>query len=321
MYKTFFPQLVAGPIVRYRDIVSQVDTRSLLPGKITLGIKRFIIGLGKKVLIADTVARVADMAFGMASADRSPVVAWLGVLCYALQIYFDFSGYSDMAIGMGKMFGFDFLENFDHPYSARSIKEFWRRWHISLSSWFRDYIYIPLGGNRKGVRRNYSNLMIVFLLCGFWHGASWTFIAWGLWHGLFLVIERTRWGEWLGKSPRIIQYLYTIVVVLIGWVFFRSTSMSHAFSYLQSLIIPAPTAHGLEELLNTKTTTIICLGIVACTPLAANIHKLLVCRVNTSSRTRLLYNLLAGAGLFGIFILSVASLAANTSNPFIYFRF
>ncbi len=190
LYVFLFPHLIAGPIVRYRDIAGQLKQRPASLDQFAEGVRRLVAGLGKKLLIADTLAVTADAAFQVPPGELSLAAAWLGLVCYSLQIYFDFSGYSDMAIGLGKLFGFDFLENFRHPYAASSITDFWRRWHISLSSWFRDYVYIPLGGNRVGPFATYRNLLIVFLLCGLWHGANWTFLIWGLWHGLFLVGER-----------------------------------------------------------------------------------------------------------------------------------
>lgn len=190
LYFDFFPQLIAGPIVRYHDIESQLDRRSITLDDVSIGIQRFVIGLAKKMLVANTLAQPADEIFAIAMPQLTPGVAWLGIVCYTLQIYFDFSGYSDMAIGLARVFGFRFLENFNYPYVARSIREFWRRWHISLSNWFRDYLYIPLGGNRCSPRRQYFNLLVVFSLCGLWHGASLNFLIWGLFHGAFLVLER-----------------------------------------------------------------------------------------------------------------------------------
>ncbi len=200
LYIALFPQLIAGPIVRYHDIASQIRDRVISLLLINSGIQRFIYGLAKKVLIANPLGLVADQVFAISGGDLTTGTAWLGLVCYTLQIYFDFSGYSDMAIGLGRMLGFRFLENFNYPYISRSIKEFWRRWHISLSSWFRDYLYIPLGGNKKGKLRTYQNLLIVFCLCGLWHGASWTFLVWGLFHGVFLILERTRFGACAGTA-------------------------------------------------------------------------------------------------------------------------
>lgn len=221
LYIALFPQLIAGPIIRYHDIAAQLIRRRVRLDDLSYGIERFVVGLGKKVLIANQVAIIADQVFSFPYETLTPGVAWLGVLCYTLQIYFDFSGYSDMAIGLGRMFGFHFLENFNYPYISRSIREFWRRWHISLSSWFRDYLYIPLGGNHKGPLRTYLNLLIVFFLCGLWHGAGWNFVIWGLLHGLFLVIERLGFEKILNRCWSPLRYLYVMLVVCTGWVFFE----------------------------------------------------------------------------------------------------
>ncbi|MFZ0133944.1 MAG: MBOAT family O-acyltransferase [Desulfobacterales bacterium] len=235
LYIALFPQLIAGPIIRYHDIAAQIVRRRVGLDDFSYGIQRFVAGLGKKVLIANQVAAIADRVFSSPYETLTPGIAWLGVLCYTLQIYFDFSGYSDMAIGLGRMFGFHFLENFNDPYISRSITEFWRRWHISLSRWFRDYLYIPLGGNRGGPLRTYVNLLVVFFLCGLWHGASWNFIIWGLLHGLFLVIERLGFDKALNRSWPPLRNVYVMTVVCSGWVFFRTDSLSAALHYLGAM--------------------------------------------------------------------------------------
>src|SRR5262249_35882888 len=245
LYLLLFPQLIAGPIIRYRDIADQLAERIVTLEDFSYGVRRFVIGLSKKMLIANVVAGPADRIFAMPAAELSAAHAWLGVTCYTIQIYFDFSGYSDMAIGLGRMFGFRFPENFRWPYVATSVQDFWRRWHISLSTWFRDYLYIPLGGNRVAPGRRYRNLVIVFFLCGLWHGASWNFVVWGLWHGVFLVVERVfatsspkqnagamAWTFW----PRV----YTLLVVMIGWVFFRAETLSGAVAFLTAMTGLAP---------------------------------------------------------------------------------
>lgn len=237
MYIALFPQLIAGPIVRYIDIENQINKRLHSIDHFTQGISIFIIGLAKKVLIANNVALIADHIFSMPSTEIGFSYAWIGIIAYSLQIYFDFSGYSDMAVGLGKMFGFDFVKNFNYPYIATSIQDFWRRWHISLSTWFRDYLYIPLGGNKKGNNRTYFNLIVVFALCGIWHGASWVFLLWGLWHGVFLIVERVNVVKtFLKSSPFIIKYLYTFIIVTVGWVFFRAENINFAIQYLYSMI-------------------------------------------------------------------------------------
>ncbi|MCA8923022.1 MAG: MBOAT family protein, partial [Planctomycetes bacterium] len=226
LYVSLFPQLIAGPIVRYADLAAELDARSVTTADVAAGARRFVVGLGKKVLIANALSVPADRIFALPAEQLGLEVAWLGIACYTLQIYFDFSGYSDMAIGLGRMFGFHFLENFDYPYVSRSIREFWRRWHISLSTWFRDYLYIPLGGNQGSATRTYVNLVLVFALCGLWHGASLTFVAWGLFHGVFLVGERLAAGK--VRAPRLLQHLYVLVAVMVGWVLFRAESFAHA---------------------------------------------------------------------------------------------
>ena len=266
LYVMLFPQLIAGPIVRYTDVEAEIDERSVSIDDFSDGARRFIIGLSKKALIANTMAVTVDSIWGQGIENNTVAIAWLGAIAYGLQIYFDFSGYSDMAIGLGRMFGFRFLENFDLPYISRSITEFWRRWHISLSSWFRDYVYIPLGGNRKGTFKTYRNLFIVFLLTGIWHGAAWNYIFWGLWHGMFMLLERafrkpggSKTGRVSGANAEIrrrdepeaqlpkedtmyanikalIRHGYTLLVVLIGWVFFRAGSLSEGVWYLKTML-------------------------------------------------------------------------------------
>ncbi len=245
LYMTLFPHSIAGPIVRYGDIAGQIAKRVITTAGFAEGIRRFIIGLAKKMLVANTVAVAADAIFALPGGELNFSLAWLGVVCYTLQIYFDFSGYSDMAIGLAKLFGIDFLENFNYPYSAGSITDFWRRWHISLSSWFRDYLYIPLGGNRCGRARNYFNLVIVFFLCGLWHGASWTFAAWGLFHGAFLVLERMKPGRVIESLWSPVKHLYTLLIVSIGWVLFRADSVAQATAFVKAMA-GLGTGPGLE---------------------------------------------------------------------------
>ncbi|MCK5775816.1 MAG: MBOAT family protein, partial [Bacteroidales bacterium] len=222
LYISLFPQLIAGPIVRYHDISLQINNRNHTSDKFSEGVMRFVLGLAKKTLIANNLAIVADQVFNTPSGEISTMAAWLGLIAYTFQIYYDFAGYSDMAIGLAKMFGFDLLENFNFPYISKSIQEFWRRWHISLSSWFRDYLYIPLGGNRIGVVRTYINLFIVFFVTGLWHGSSWNFVVWGLVHGFFIVIERIGFKNVLAKTPAIISTSYTLFIAMMAWVLFRA---------------------------------------------------------------------------------------------------
>jgi alginate O-acetyltransferase complex protein AlgI len=233
LYIINFPQLIAGPIIRYHLIADQLDKRPVAFADIDIGVARFAAGLAKKLLIANPIGAVADQLFSTSPADLPIWAVWLGVLCYGLQIYFDFSGYSDMAIGLARMFGFRFPENFNYPYAATSIQDFWRRWHMTLSSWFRDYLYFPLGGSRRGTWMTVRNLWIVFLLCGAWHGASWNFIVWGAWHGLFLSIEHLDTVQRvLSRCPTLLRNLYTVLVVFVGWVFFRSPTLESALDML-----------------------------------------------------------------------------------------
>lgn len=326
LYISLFPQLIAGPIVRYRDIAAQLAERTVSRAGFASGVRRFVIGLGKKMLIANTLAIPADEIFAL-QPDLLPAnVAWLGILCYSLQIYFDFSGYSDMAIGLGRMFGFDFLENFRHPYVARSITEFWRRWHISLSTWFRDYLYIPLGGSRRGSLRTAMNLLIVFLLCGLWHGASWAFVVWGLFHGGFLVLERIGFGAKLSRMPRFAQHAYVIVACMLGWVFFRAADFTQAADFLGSMFGTnglSLTSQPLRAFLNAPAWLALIAGIVGATPwclwLGAQVD-----RMDSESRFSALAVSARVGGVLAlslIFFLSVTQLAAGTYNPFIYFRF
>lgn len=323
MYKALFPQLIAGPIVRYKDVSKQITDRIVTFSIFSEGIKRFIIGLGKKVIIANTTGLVADQIFALSSSELSFGITWLGILCYAIQIYFDFSGYSDMAIGLGKMIGFDFLENFNYPYISKSIREFWCHWHISLSSWFRDYLYIPLGGNKMGTMRNYFNLFFVFLLCGLWHGASWLFVIWGCWHGLFLVLERTAVGRFLDRQHAWVQHLYVFIVIMISWVLFRAETLPHAISILASMFgIHGIHISGITEFINIKTGLAILLGIVFSTPAC----EMLINRVRQNSMFNkptfhALFTESSHIMLILLFILSLMMISGGTYNPFIYFRF
>lgn len=325
LYFTFFPQLVAGPIVRYHDIEMQLIKRTINVDDLAEGIGRFIIGLGKKVLIANTLAEPVDQIFAIPATQLTTGVSWLGIICYTLQIYFDFSGYSDMAIGLARLFGFHLLENFNYPYIAQSIKEFWQRWHISLSNWFRDYLYIPLGGNRCSPLRTYLNLLIVFLLCGFWHGASWNFIIWGLIHGIFLVIERSGIMKWFTEFRWLaLKHFYALGVIIISWVFFRADTLNNALSFLKAMSGFAQ-GTGLEYhvsmYLNLEIEVTIFAAIFCSTPI---LHKFVlsqylnICKTNV---TYIVFLIVEKILLSVIFFASVIKLAAGTYNPFIYFRF
>ena len=363
LYLLLFPQLIAGPIIRYRDIADQLARRIVSTDDFAYGIRRFVVGLGKKVLIANVVAGPADKIFAMPAAQLSPAHAWLGIVCYTLQIYFDFSGYSDMAIGLGRMFGFRFPENFRWPYIAGSVQDFWRRWHISLSTWFRDYLYIPLGGNRVSPARRYRNLITVFFLCGLWHGASWNFVIWGLWHGAFLVVERLvgdrnpqsairnpqsaiRNPQSAIRNPKslarrsvedakaaairnasgvlewpIWPHLYTLAVVMVGWVFFRAETLPSAIAFLKALAgvdATAPTPYTVGWYLTSELWLGLVAGAIGSTPWIAALAR----RFARPQHERLApVRLLATASLIAVLVASIMSMAARTYNPFIYFRF
>ncbi|WP_417608920.1 MBOAT family O-acyltransferase [Owenweeksia hongkongensis] len=316
-YVCLFPQLVAGPIVRYSDISHQLNLRIISSDKFADGCERFIIGLAKKVLIANSFAAIADDIFKQNLQDLSTPYAWLGILAYTFQIYFDFSGYSDMAIGLGKMLGFDFPENFNYPYISKSIREFWRRWHISLSTWFRDYVYISLGGNRKGNVHTYINLLIVFFVTGLWHGASWNFVIWGLFHGFFMIIERMGLGKTLSKIPVILQRLYTLVIVIVGWVFFRAETLSEALIYVKTMFIYNSGNSALSNYLsffhiNLHTLFAVFFAVLFSTPFYPKAEKFF---------TRKKLSWFRPIALLLLFVTTIIYLGAGTYNPFIYFKF
>jgi alginate O-acetyltransferase complex protein AlgI len=323
LYVSLFPQLIAGPIVRYHDINLQLKNRKHSISKVSKGAERFIIGLGKKVLVANTVALVVDQIFSFPTDTVSFGIAWLGIVLYAIQIYFDFSGYSDMAIGLGKMFGFRFLENFNYPYISRSIQEFWRRWHISLSTWFRDYLYISLGGNRKGKKRTYLNLIIVFFVTGLWHGASWNFIIWGMIHGVFLLIERVLGKKKLDNVPNVLRHIYVLMVSLFAWVFFRAEDLKTSMVFVKSMIGFSNIRTNwnvVAQFIDTQLLIALIIAILGSIGFIELIMKRIndyLCKANRQTISALLYNMI----IIFIFILCVISLAGNTYNPFIYFRF
>jgi alginate O-acetyltransferase complex protein AlgI len=325
LYISLFPQLIAGPIVRYNDIANQIGQRAHSVELFSSGIRRFIFGLAKKMLIANPLGEVADNVFSLSSNDLTSPVAWLGIICYALQIYFDFSGYSDMAIGLGRMLGFRFLENFNYPYISQSIQEFWRRWHISLSSWFRDYLYIPLGGNRGTLTRTYINLIIVFLLTGLWHGASWNFIVWGMTHGFFMLLERGGLGKLLGNAWPATRHLYTLFVVTIAWVFFRADTLPQARQYLSGMFGMNETniyAPDIRIMMTHETTLAMIAGLLLATPLYPALRKRLTALHLGGETMQLVMHTLPGIIIPALlFIASLAKVASSTYNPFIYFRF
>lgn len=329
LYITLFPQLIAGPIVRYHDIAKALACRNVDMDDFSAGVQRFLLGLSKKVLLANPLALTADKIFALPADDLTSPLAWLGAICYALQIYYDFSGYSDMAIGLGRMFGFHFLENFNYPYISGSIQEFWQRWHISLSSWFRDYLYIPLGGNRRGPLRTYLNLLTVFLLCGLWHGASWTFVGWGLYHGLFLIIERTRIGTVLDLLWRPLRHSLTLIIIVVGWVIFRSDTIGAAFSYLGIMFGAAEQAGRLSLSLYTdkKLAFELAMAIIFAAPVLPGLRKLPGpwigrCRGRLSAVSLEIALAIGRLTVLAVLTYFTAiSLAAGVYNPFIYYRF
>lgn len=318
LYIVLFPQLVAGPIVKYHDVCEQIDNRTIEFKNVIIGFKRFITGLAKKVLIANTLAEVVDKIFAQAPENLTTGVSWLGAVAYCLQLYYDFSGYSDMAIGLGLMFGFRFLENFNYPYISKSITEFWRRWHISLATWFKLYLYIPLGGNRKGAVRTYWNLFAVFLVTGIWHGAAWSYVAWGIWNGIFIVIERF-FGLDKDKNDRwyvsAAKHVYAFFAIVWGMIIFRAESLSYAYEYICRMLHIDVTKHlpDYDYGVNNKFAIMLIVGFICAMPVCRNLiyikyeHKV--------QRT------LVNIWLFLLFFWSTISLAASTYNPFIYFRF
>ena len=318
LYICMFPQLIAGPIVRYVDIDQQLENRRINSRKIGQGAMLFIIGLAKKVIIANSMGGIFEEVSAMSASSLSILTAWIGVFSYAFQIYFDFSGYSDMAIGLGKMFGFDFKKNFDYPYISKSATEFWRRWHISLGTWFREYVYIPLGGNRCSVSRNIFNLMLVWTLTGMWHGAAWNFIAWGVYYGIILVMEKYVWGEPLEQLPNWAQHIYAGVIILVGWVFFFSPSLGYSLRYLGAMI------GGGAGIIDAKGGFLLfthwllyVVAILGCSSLGMRILNSVI----GLARNRKAQMIVGTVLYMGIFFLSVAFLVTDTFNPFLYFRF
>jgi alginate O-acetyltransferase complex protein AlgI len=328
LYICMFSQLIAGPIIRYSDVWLQLRGRDHSITKFASGIERFVIGLGKKVLIANILGKVADNLFGHNPSELGALNAWLGIICYTFQIYCDFAGYSDMAIGLGRMFGFEFLENFNFPYLATSVKDFWRRWHISLSSFFRDYVYIPLGGNRVSTKRVYINLLLVFFLTGFWHGANWTFVVWGLVHGFFMVLERLGFENILQKTWKPFSLLYTLLVVMFAWVLFRAEDFTLAISYWQAMFdfeIKPVQQDLFYNLVNHEVVTALLIAIAGSYGLFAffseKLQKMQLFSDAFSRSLTPLYHLFSMAFYAGIIILSTMYLIAGTYNPFIYYQF
>ena len=319
LYLALFPQLIAGPIVRFHEIADQLQSRTETAEKFQHGVLRFCWGLAKKVLVANSCGEIADAVFGVSPGELNAMSAWVGVAAYTAQIYFDFSGYTDMALGLGLMFGFRLPENFNRPYSAVSITDFWRRWHMSLTRFFRDYVYIPLGGNRLGDGRTWFNLMLVFVLCGFWHGANWTFLAWGIYHGAWLIVERvTGVGRMEATTHLFLRRFSTLAIVMIGWVFFRATNLTHAVHFLGAMFVPnnLPLPLTVELALNGRNTvTLAVAAFVVFLPRHVSGAQFITCPATPAwSVARL-------AALALVMFYAVASLASTTYNPFLYFRF
>ncbi len=318
-YVSLFPQLIAGPIVRYSDVAAQLKERRESVDQFAMGVHRFVIGLGKKVLLANQVGLIWNEISQTGSFSELPALtAWIGAIAFAFQIYFDFSGYSDMAIGLGHMFGFTFLENFDTPYIAKSITDFWRRWHISLSSWFREYLYIPLGGNRRGKGRQIINLLIVWTLTGLWHGASWNFLAWGLYFGVILVLEKLFLLTWLEKIPAFFRHLYALLLILFGWVLFALEDFSQIGSYFGALFGSGGWGNGSSVFLLYTNAALLLLCAIASTNLprriGSGLNRLLAGRP-------VIWVICKNLFYVTVLLLCIALLVGESYNPFLYFRF
>lgn len=311
LYVALFPQLIAGPIVRYTDIEKQIIKRTITWGNGRIGIVRFMAGFSKKVLIADQLSTLVDLCFS--GAYPSIYINWAGAVAYTLQIYFDFSGYSDMAIGLGKIFGFDFPENFSYPYISQSVQEFWRRWHITLSSWFRDYVYIPLGGSKCGKTRTYINYVIVFFLTGLWHGASFNFIVWGLFYVVFLIVERSGWNKTLAKLPRVVRHIYTLLVIIFGWVFFRSDTLTSALLFMKGMFsITGRDNENFLYIMDRERWFFLIVGILLSVPYP---------KINAFFEKNLFGKITQKALLTMIFIIAICYMVGSGYSPFLYYRF
>ncbi len=349
LYICFFPQMIAGPIIRYHDVAPQLTERRVTLEKFGSGVERFILGLGKKVLLANPFGQAADAIFALSAAELSTPVAWFGLLSYVLQLYFDFSGYSDMAIGLGRMFGFEYLENFNYPFISKSISEFWRRWHISLSNWFRDYLYMPLvfvfarrSMKKYGPRRRFDDrpqLVVVFLICGIWHGANWTFVIWGGIHGVFLMLERGRLGRWLKTAPAVLSHLYVLAVILLAWVFFRAESVAAALVFLTAMAGVSGADSAIWPIYAFVTPQLLLtlpVALLALTPVFSSLSR------DWRARALQAFGQLAPSGesevarlswvdrslllarpplLIGILVMAMIEVSGQAYNPFIYFRF
>lgn len=318
LYISFFPQLIAGPIIKYTDIEGQIRYRHETTEQLSEGITRFILGLSKKVLIANELGKMADEIWKHKIDGLGAGVAWLAAISYTLQIYYDFSGYSDMAIGLGKMFGFNIKENFNYPYISGSVREFWRRWHISLGNWFKDYVYIPLGGSRKGMRKNLTNLLIVFLLTGIWHGANFTFLIWGLIYALLLITEKAFLGKILEKNPlKFLNHIYVLFVVNIAWVFFRADNIQRAGRFISEMFRAGNREYSVLSFLSMHGIVALAAGIVFCFPVYPLIRK----KAESSSKAVKILTPVHTAILILLFVYSMTVIVSGSYNPFIYYRF
>ena len=313
-FVTLFPQLIAGPIIKYKDLGDQIDERTCSSEKFASGVQIFMVGLAKKLLIANNVGMLWDSYKAMAPSELTVAGAWLGVLAFTFQIYFDFSGYSDMAVGLGRMLGFEFLPNFNYPYISRSITEFWRRWHISLSTWFREYLYIPLGGNRRGKSRQMLNLFVVWAATGIWHGANWTFLFWGLYFFALLMLEKFVLLKPLEKAPALVGHVYTLFLVMVSWAIFAIEDLGHLGSYLKVMfgLGGVPLADSAFVYFLTSFLPVLCLAALASTPLGRAAYRSMGTRVQQA-----VCALLVAAGL----VVCTSYLVAGTYNPFLYFNF
>lgn len=321
-YVTLFPQLIAGPIVRYSDVAVMLVGRKSNLGQIAEGVRRFIIGFGKKVLLANQIYVIWKEITLMPTSEISTATAWLGATCFTFQIYFDFSGYSDMAIGLGKIFGFDYLENFNYPYISRSITEFWRRWHMSLSSWFKEYVYVPLGGNRKGLPRQIFNIAVVWALTGLWHGASWNFVAWGIYFGVILILEKLWILKWLEKCPACVGHLYSLVLIVLGWVIFALTDFSQMKEYLLMMFGGASAFIDSDfKYLAWSRIWVLIACAIGSTPLVKLVCERIAGGLSSVRNGDVWLGALETAVLLGILALSIAFLVSGSYNPFLYFRF
>lgn len=317
LYVSLFPQLIAGPIVQYGDVEAQLASRSESAEKFAEGIRRFCYGLGKKVIVANTLAVAVDDIFALDTNTFAAGVAWFGMISYSLQIYYDFSGYSDMAIGLGKMLGFDFKENFNYPYISMSVTEFWRRWHISLSSWFKEYVYIPLGGNRRGMARTCINLFVVFLLTGIWHGANFTFFAWGIYYAVIIVLEKLFFLKLLNKNPiKPLNLVYTLFVVMVGWVMFNSSDLFYGCSYIARLFVFQRANVTVLNYLSVRYMLVLAFAILFAGPVQTAFAKLYA-KIKDSTAV----SLVDWAFQLLILAYSIILILSNTYNPFIYFQF